>query len=291
MAPSTRWARSWSQFRSRSGDELRRSTKWVRSRRRLPVAEPPATGVALEKVGNGVIEVRLLGGERRNVLGRSTISRIEQIVADPPSGTRVIVITAEPPDFCAGYDLVEAGRGGAETLIAHAGNFATLRTSRVPIVMALQGNVIGGGLELALLADVRVATPETRFAIPASKLGLIYSEAGARLVVDAFGESVSRAMFIGGRVVNAEAALAMGVVTEIVSRERLRERAFELATLIASWSSVATSGNRLLLDVIAERIDVDTDALHMSSFAPKGTLATTISEFVARRHSSGGATR
>lgn len=283
MSPTTRFGRSWSLTLTRVNDRYRKSTKWIRARRGPRLAFPPATTVVVERVVHGVLEIRLAAGNRRNVLGRSTIDRIEEIVANPPHGTRVIVLTAEPPDFCAGYDIVEASRGNVDQLMAHETNFAPLRSSLIPIVMALQGNVIGGGLELALLADVRVASPEAKFAIPASKLGLIYSESGARLVVDAFGESMARSMFLGGRVVTAEEALNLGVVSIVVGREQLRNEALELAAGIASWSSEATSGNRQVLDVIAGRIDANIEELHQLSFDPKGDLAGSIAKFVARR--------
>ncbi len=283
MSPKTRLGRSWSLLLTRANDRYRKTTKWITFPRRQRLAFPPATPVTVERVVHGVLEIRLADGDRRNVLGRSTIDRIEEIVANPPHGTRAIVITAEPPDFCAGYDIVEASRGNVGQLMANGKNFAPLRSSLVPIVMALHGNVIGGGLELALLADVRVASPEARFAIPASKLGLIYSETGARLVVDAFGESLARSMFLGGRVVTAEEALNLGVVSVIVGREQLRNEALELAARIASWSSEATSGNRQVLDVIAGRIDADIEELHQLSFDSKGALAESIATFVARR--------
>lgn len=288
MAPMSRWSRSIALTRSRVDTRWRRSTKWMRDRRRPRLAAPPATTVNASKVEAGVFEIRLTGGDRRNVLGRSTIDRVEHLVASPPHGTKVIVISAEPPDFCAGYDLVEASRGAPEDLIAHESNFATLRHSNLPIIVALQGNVIGGGLELALSADIRLASPETKFAIPAAKLGLVYSEAGIRLVVAAVGESTARAMFLGGRDITAESALAMGLVTEIVGREQLRERAFELARAIASWSQLATSGNRRILDVIAGRITADTGELRMESFAHHGDLAQSIARFVARRAEASG---
>ena len=283
MAPITRFGRSLSLVQNRFNTSLRRSTRWVRDRRRIRLAAPPATNVEVHDVGHGVVEIRLAAGGRRNVLGRSTISAIEEAVANPSANTRVIVITGEPPDFCAGYDFVEASHGEPLELIAHESNFAALRQSRIPIVAALQGNVIGGGLELALSADIRIASPEVRFAVPASKLGLVYSEGGIRLVVDAMGQSLARAMFLGGLVLNGEAALAAGVVSEMVGREQLRERALALATEMASWSEVASSGNRQILDHVAGRVVVDANELHVESFAHDGQLRRTIHDFVARR--------
>lgn len=284
----TRLGLAVSLTRTRLENRWRRSTKWLRAQRHPRLALPPATDVIAENINDGVFEIRLDAGNRRNVLGRSTIDRIEELVASPPHGTRVIVITAEPPDFCAGYDLVEASTGAAEELIAHESNFATLRTSALPIVIALQGNVIGGGLELALSGDIRIATPETRFAIPAAKLGLVYSQAGIRLVVDVVGESFARAMFLGGRDVSAETALSIGLVSEIVGREQLRARALEYATNIATWSFTAATGNRQILDAVAGRIAVDSSALRAASFAAHGDLAHSISAFVKRRAQAPG---
>lgn len=288
MTTMTRLGRTVSLTRTRVDNRWRRSTKWLRARRGPRLAAPPATGVVAEKVVDGVFEIRLDSGERRNVLGRSTIDRIEELVATPPPGARVIVISAEPPDFCAGYDLVEASKGRAENLIAHESNFAPLRTSTLPIVVALQGNVIGGGLELALSGDIRIATPDTRFAVPAAKLGLVYSEAGIRLVVDLIGESIARAMFLGGRDVSAETALSIGLVTEIVGREQLRARALEYATNIATLSFTAATGNRQILDAVTGRTVVDTGELHLGSFAAHGDLANSISTFVKRRAQAPG---
>ncbi len=282
MAPMNWFTRRLSVTSARMSTRLRRSPKWMR-RRGPRLHAPPATTVHAELLDTGVLEIRLMGGERRNVLGRSTIDVIERLVVDPPHGTKVVVITAEPPDFCAGYDLIEASNSHPESLIAHEDNFRTLRTSALPIVVALQGNVIGGGMELALSADIRIASPETRLAIPAGKIGLVYSEAGIRLVVDTLGDSVARALFLAGREINADAALAMGIVTEVVGREQLRDAALELGANIASWSHTAATGNRQILDVVAGRISADTGALHALSFEPKSDLAHTISNFVARR--------
>lgn len=281
MTSPTRLGRSWGRVVARAGDASRRVAR--RGYRRRPrLAVPPPTPV-LVSVADGVVELRLAAGDRRNVLGRETIERIEQVVANPPPGVRVIAITAEPPDFSAGYDLLEASRTDPSSLIAHGDNFAALRTSRLPVVVALSGNVIGGGLELALLGDVRVATPDTRFAIPASRMGLVYSEAGARLVVDAFGASVARAMFLAGTTVSCESALALGVVSVVVGRDQLRSATLTTAREIAAWPEVATSGNRRVLDVVTGRARDDAAALRAASFAPRGPLAETIQRFVERR--------
>lgn len=221
----------------------------------------------------------LADGHRRNVLGRATIQAIEKEVGSPPPGTRVIVITAEDPDFCAGYDLREAAAGDPESLIANEENFLTLRSSSVPVVAALQGHVIGGGLELAFAADVRIASPDLALSIPANRLGLVYSEHGVKLLVDELGESMTRAMLLAGKVVDAEQAKCAGLVAEIVESAELRRRALELGALIASWPPEATAGNRRVLDVVVGRVEDDVAALRKASFMPGGRLASSIARF------------
>lgn len=254
-------------------------------RLRAPRPVPPrrhvlaSTPVKVHHHGNGVTELVLSDGTRRNVLGRSTISAIEEAVSSPPDGTRVIVISAEGPDFCAGYDLREAAEGDAESLIAHESNFASLRRSQVPIIAALQGNVIGGGVELALAADVRIASPDMRMSIPANRLGLVYSLPGVRLLVDELGESMTRAMLLAGKVLDAGEATSSGLIAEIAERETLVADALELAAKMASWPPEATAGNRRVLDVVVGRLVDDAAALRYASFRPGGLLEGSISHF------------
>jgi len=238
-----------------------------------------STPVKVHHRGNGVTELVLSDANRRNVLGRSTISAIEAAVSSPPEGTRVIVIYAEGPDFCAGYDLREAAEGDAESLIAHESNFAALRRAQVPIIAALQGNVIGGGLELALAADVRIASSEMRMSIPANRLGLVYSLPGVRLLVDELGESMTRAMLLAGKVLDADEAKSSGLIAEIAERETLVAEALELGERMASWSPEATAGNRRVLDVVVGRLVDDAAALRYASFRPGGRLEGSISRF------------
>ena len=271
------------------------SIRLVQRRRRVGQhLEPPESGLArstevvAERHGDGVLEIRLVGSERRNALARETIDRIESLASVPPVGTRVILLTAEGPDFCAGYDLIEASRTGAEGLIAHNDNFRFLKRTDVPVIAVLHGNVIGGGLELALAADVRLATTDTRFAIPANRLRLIYSEEGVRLLVNELGESVTRAMLLTGKTLSAEEAMSMGVVSEVVPTPELVTRAIELATTVASWPPLATSGNRRLVDGVVGRVAADLGELHRASFVEGGELLRSIERFVSRRSASDG---
>jgi enoyl-CoA hydratase/carnithine racemase len=248
-------------------------------------ADGATTAVSCDFPAPGVMRLTLDAAHRRNVLGRATIDRIEHLIESAPEECRVVLISASGPDFCAGYDLREAAASGAEPLIAHESNFASLRRARRPIVVALHGNVIGGGLELALAADVRLASDDTRFALPACALGVVYSKSGTRLLVDELGESTARSMILAGRALGAREALAVGLLSELVERSRLEQRALETASRIASWSPVATSGNRQMLDAVVGRVERETSELRLASFAPGGALAASIERFLSRRPS------
>lgn len=264
-------------------DRARAVAGRIRRVERVDVARSTdeATEVEVRRHADGVLELRLTGASRRNALGRATIDRLESLVSIPPVGTRVVVLTAEGPDFSAGYDLREAAHGNAERLIANGLNFALLKKSRVPVIAALHGNVIGGGLELALAADVRIATPNTKLGLPAGRLGLVYSEEGVRLLVDSVGESRARAMLLAGSTLTCAEAKLSGIVSEVVEAEFLERRALELAATIASWSPVATSGNRRVLNVVLGADQEDAKALRIASFEPGGALSLSIERFAS----------
>jgi enoyl-CoA hydratase/carnithine racemase len=266
-------------------DRLRVAVGRIRRAERADVARSAdqATEVEVRRHADGVLELRLSGASRRNALGRSTIDRLESLVSIPPVGTRVVVLTAEGPDFSAGYDLKEAAQGNAERLIANGLNFALLKKSRVPVIAALHGNVIGGGLELALAADVRLATPDTKLGLPAGRLGLVYSEEGVRLLVDSVGESRARSMLLAGSILTCAEAKLSGIVSEVVESEFLERRALELATTVASWPAVASSGNRRVLNVVLGADREDAKALRLESFEPGGALALNIARFASGR--------
>ena len=247
-----------------------------------------ATQVLIEEHPGGVLELRLAGARRRNALGRATIEQLESVVAAPREGTNVLLISAEGPDFCAGYDLREAASGGADRLIAQGENFAALRTSELPVVAALQGKVIGGGLELALAADVRIAAWNATLSVPAGALGLVYSQEGVRLLVEVLGESRVRAMLLAGRSVSAVEARAAGAVCQVVRPQRLRARALEVAASIASWPGVASRGNRKVLDLVAGRMEVSAEQLRLESLAPGGAFAQNLEHFALAIRQRGG---
>lgn len=237
--------------------------------------------VRVERPAEGVLWLRLHRPERRNALDRATLDALAERVSGCPPDVRVIVVSGDGTDFCAGYDLLEAHDRGAAGLVAHPESFSALAASPVPLVAALHGRVIGGGLELALCADLRIAARGTRLSMPASRIGLVYSDTGARLVVEAAGSTVARAMLLRGDELSARRARQVGLVTEVVGRRRLAAAALESAQAIAAARPRAARGNRRLLDVVTGRVDEPTDPLREITFE-SGELAETATAFAAR---------
>jgi enoyl-CoA hydratase/carnithine racemase len=121
-----------------------------------------------------------------------------------------------------------------------------------PIVAQLGGHAIGGGLELALTCDLRVAAAGIRVSMPPAKLGLIYSHTGLRRFVEVCGVARTAELFFTGHAVDSERAERMGLVNEVVAPERLEERVLELATEIAGNAPLSLAGNKRVLRALRD---------------------------------------
>ena len=171
----------------------------------------------------GAIAVLLLDREsRRNALSRETLLAFGRLgrecVADP--SVRAIVITgAGDKAFCAGADLKERQGMSPDDVRVQVGLYRTelgvLDHSPKPVVAALNGVAFGGGLELALVCDLRVAAPTAEVALPETTLGIIPGAGGTQRLPRIVGEARAKEMILLGRKLNAEQALAWGLVNRI----------------------------------------------------------------------------
>src|SRR5262249_60560093 len=108
-----------------------------------------------------------------------------------------------------------------------------------PVVAAVNGHAIGGGLELALGCALRVAAEGARLGMPPARLGLVYSHTGLRRFLDAIGGARTRELFLTARLVDAREALGWGLVNEVVERDALAARGVALAAGVAAPSPLA----------------------------------------------------
>jgi enoyl-CoA hydratase/carnithine racemase len=177
-----------------------------------------------------------------------------------------VIVTGEGDSFSAGYDLGglsdTAVSEEAEKLVAHpfAAAIDAVEAYPYPTVAALNGHAIGGGLELALACDLRIAAGTIALAMPPAKLGLVYSHTGIRKFIDTIGAARTRELFLVGRRIDARTARSWGLVNMVAENDRLAEEALDLAVEIAGNAPLAQRGNkRVIRAVLAAQAALDPD--------------------------------
>ena len=188
---------------------------------------------------------------KRNALDHAILDAIARTV--PELDARCLLITAAGPVFSAGYDIGGLPKDEfahrAESLVAHPFHDAieALDAFPFPSVAALNGHAIGGGLELALSCDLRLASEDAKVGMPPARLGLVYSHTGLRKFVDAIGAARTRELFFTARTISAQRAERWGLVSEVVPGDELEERAVAYAARIAALAPLSQRGNKRVL--------------------------------------------
>ena len=223
-------------------------------------------------ITDGVAEVRLNRPDKRNALDPAMFAGLiaagERLKSEP--GLRAVVLSGAEPDFCAGLDFgsFRAMRDG-ERLSAQvdlppgqgparaAGQRAAYVWTEVPVpvIAAVTGNALGGGLQIALGADIRIVAPDTRMSVLEIRWGLIPDMTGSQLLPELVGRDVAKELTFTGRVLRGEEAVALGLATRVDPDPR--RAALELARSIAGRSPHAIRAAKRLLD-LAGRVDLGT---------------------------------
>lgn len=149
---------------------------------------------------------------------------------------RVIVVRAEGRGFCAGVDIKELAANDKLILDVNAGNYATFKAvhlNPVPVIAAVQGFVLGGGIGICGAADIVVAAEDATFGLPEVDRGAM---GGAAHLQRMFGVQKTRYLFFTGEMIGAPEALRLGAIERVVPREQLRETALAIAAKIAAKS-------------------------------------------------------
>lgn len=183
---------------------------------------------------------------------------------DQMTEIRAVVLQTAGKNFCAGADLEnenvlapESTVDGGNPLYAHA---VRLFSNKKPIVMAIQGAVVGAGLGLALVADFRIASPDVRFAANFVKLGFHPGFGITHTLPRLIGERRAALLTLTGRRIKAEEALAWGLIDDVVPSEELRATALGLASEIAENAPLAVQSTRATFrEGLAEAVKAQTD--------------------------------
>ena len=181
------------------------------------------TNLDVEDHGDGVWGVTLNRAEKRNALDIATIEELVDFFSVAPrAGVRAVVLAGAGDHFCAGLDLIEhhnEDRSPADFMhvcLRWHEAFNKMEYGGVPIIAALQGAVVGGGLELASSAHVRVMNETTYFALPEGQRGLFTGGGATIRVTDLVGKSRMIDMMLTGRVYHGAEAMAVGLAQYIV---------------------------------------------------------------------------
>ncbi len=221
-----------------------------------PTRELADGKLLVDEPAAGVLRLTISNPAKRNALDHPLLDAIsatlEQLAA-PDSHARCVIVTGAHGMFSAGYDIGEIPEEDfeerAERLVAHPFTMAieALEAFPYPTLAALPGHTIGGGLELALSCDLRVAQSAVKLGMPPAKLGLVYSHTGLRRFIDAIGVPRTRELFLLGDYIDASTALAWGLVNRVTAAEELEAVTLELAQELAGNAPLAQTGNKRVI--------------------------------------------
>jgi len=214
---------------------------------------PPSLHV--ERRG-AVAVLRLCRAAKRNALDDATVLGIEAFFSAPPSGVRAAVLDADGEHFSAGLDMGELtdrdAVGGLEHSLMWHRAFERVARGTLPVVAVLKGAVVGGGLELASAAHVRVAERSAFYALPEGQRGLFVGGGAAVRVQRLIGTARMTDMMLTGRVLDAEEGQACGLSTYLVDPGAGLDTALGLAEQIAANAPVTNFAVLQALPRIAE---------------------------------------
>jgi enoyl-CoA hydratase/carnithine racemase len=235
--------------------------------------------LVLDRPAEAVARITIRNPAKRNALDHEILDGIATLMAELDDGiaTRCVVITGSEGMFSAGYDIGdipdEVFAEEAERLVAHPFSRAIEAVERFPFptLAAVNGHALGGGLELALTCDLRIAARGAKLGMPPAKLGLIYSHTGLKKFIEAVGPARTRELFFVGRNIDADRAEQIGLVHEVTDPE-IDDAAVDLAAEIAGNAPVSLRGNKAIIGKLlaaaplSEKDEQDVIELRLSSF-------------------------
>jgi enoyl-CoA hydratase/carnithine racemase len=227
-----------------------------------PRDEAPGSGEHLRlEIGGALAVLTIDRPAKRNALSLRMWSALPGLMARVAAEESVRVLVIRGTDhFSAGADIAEFGtlRADAEgaarySAAVHAAERA-IATLGKPTIAAITGNCIGGGCELALACDLRIAAADARFGITPAKLGIVYNFTSTKRLVDAVGPAWAKQILFTGDIIDAATALRIGLVNELAPPDR----AIELANTIAGRSRVSVRGAKTIVDrIVAGQVEED----------------------------------
>jgi len=207
--------------------------------------------------------------DKRNAMNDDLVDELDAFFSKPPEGVRAVVLTGEGGHFCSGLDLAEHEQRAPEETVYHSRNWHrvadAIEYGGLPVIAAMAGSVIGGGLEIATSAHVRIAEPTVRFQLPEGRRGIFVGGGATVRVGRILGADRMREMMLTGRSYGAEDGLALGLAHYSVGEGESLPLALKLARKIADN---APFSNYLMIQAIGRIGDMSrSDGLFAESIA------------------------
>jgi enoyl-CoA hydratase len=250
--------------------------------------------VRLESREGGVRVIRLADAAHRNAIDRGLRDELAQAVGAvaEDGAARVLVVTADGPDFCAGADLIDtfdnaAARPTEELradLLRIYDSFLALRALTIPTIAAVRGQAIGAGANLAFSCDVRIAAPDAKFAIVFTKIGLHPGGGATYYLAKMLGRERALRVLLDGETLDAQAALAAGVVSQVAA-----DAEGEAVALALRWAALDPDVARSIKRAVDIAIDegfapsVDFESLAQARSAQRPQIQEAVERLRARR--------
>lgn len=215
--------------------------------------------ILLDRPAEAVARLTLNNPDKLNPLDHEVLDAIAATLPELADGieTRCVVITGRGRAFSAGYDIGGIDDASfeqeAEALVAHPFHAAMEAVSAhpYPVLAAINGHCLGGGLELAVRCDLRLCAAGAKLGMPPAKLGLIYGHTGLERFIDVIGVAYTRELFLTGRNLDADRAESIGLVNWIADDDEVEAASIELAAEIAGNAPLSMTGNKAAIETLA----------------------------------------
>ena len=210
----------------------------------------------------GITVLKISAPKSLNALNSTILKELDDFVGHLDAQTRVLIITGDgEKSFVAGADISEMahlnepqgqefGRLGAQV-------FRRIELLPIPVIAAVNGFALGGGCELAMACDIRIASSKAKFGQPEVGLGIIPGFSGTYRLPKLIGQGYAKEMIYTGKVIRADEALRIGLVNAVYEPEELMGKAMEMAAMMLKNAAIAI---RLAKQIINEGYDLDADA-------------------------------
>jgi enoyl-CoA hydratase/carnithine racemase len=234
-----------------------------------PTTEPGPNGEPKELAGGellldfpaeAVARFTLNNPDKLNPLSHPVLDSLAETLPllDHGIDVRCVLITGAGRAFSAGYDIGaipdESFERDAEALVAHPFTAAmdAISAHPYPVLAAINGHCLGGGLELAVRCDLRLCAAEAKLGMPPAKLGLIYGHTGLERFIDTVGVARTKELFLTGEVLDGERAESIGLVNEVRPAAEIDARSLELASAIAANAPLSLRGNKHAIETLTQ---------------------------------------